>query len=102
MMSPSTIRGLTAGSASVGKYRQVAVGGGKPREDIETPGDALHCLTACHLAQPAVLDVMVQPVGGVMQALLPGNLPVPIAYLAQEREECLSIIRPGKRQHRLD
>src|SRR5262245_47952297 len=57
--------------------------GGKPREDIETPSDALHCLTACHLAQPAVLDVIVQPVGGVMQALLPGNLPLPIAHLAQ-------------------
>src|SRR5215470_4841767 len=60
---------------------------GKPREDIETLGDALHDLTACHLAQPAMLDVMVQPVGGVMQALLPGNLPVPIAHLAQKREE---------------
>src|SRR5262245_34393374 len=48
---------------------------GKPREDIETPSDALHGLTACHLAQPALLDVVMQPVGSVMQALPPGNLP---------------------------
>jgi hypothetical protein len=76
--------------------------GGKPRKDIETPGDALHGLPACHLAQPAVLDMIVQPVGGVMQALLPGNLSVPIAHLTQEREACLYILRPGKRQRSLD
>jgi hypothetical protein len=75
---------------------------GKPWEDIETPGDTLHCLTARQLAQPAVFDVIVEPVGSVMQALQPGNLSAPIAHLAQERKECLSIICPGERQRSLD